>query len=206
MINLIQNTAQLILDAHNGDTNHCGQLSAPDSGYDVKKAVNLGMNWAMDNGCFKRYEPEKIIKMLKKNRDIPGCLFMTAPDVVGNHDETLLLFRAWLGTIQSYGYPVAFVIQNGATVHNVPFDSCQAIFIGGDNAFKYSQDVRDIIKEALKRGLWVHAGRVSTIRRIRYFFALGCHSFDSSGFSRFLISMVKRTKAHYIGHRQLLLV
>jgi hypothetical protein len=206
MINLIQNTAQLILNEHGGNTTYCGQLSAPDSGYDVSKAVALGMRWAMDNGCFKRYEPEKIIRMMRKNHGIAGCLFMVAPDVVQNHDETLLLFRAWLGTIQSFGYPVAFVIQNGATVHNIPWGSLDCIFIGGDNAYKYSQDVCEIIKEALKRGKWIHAGRVSTIRRIRYFRALGCHSFDSSGYSRFMRSMVSRTKAHYTNDRQLLLI
>lgn len=194
MINLIQNTAQLILDLHDGDTSVCGQLSSPKSGYDVSKASALGMRWALDNGCFLRYEPTAIIEMLRKCAGIPNCLFMVAPDVVQNHDATLCLFWQWEAIIASYGYPVAFVLQNGATVHNVPFDACDCLFIGGDNAYKYSEEVRLIVKEAKARGLWVHAGRVNTIRRIRYCASIGCDSFDGTGLVDSLSPMRQRPR------------
>lgn len=206
MINLIQHPAHSIYKVHDSKLSHCGQLITPASMYDIKATVELGMRWAADNGCFKRYEPDKIVSLLRYASGLPNCLFFVSPDVVQNHQKTLELFWQWESVIASYGYPVAFVIQDGATIETVPFDDCDAIFIAGGNPFRYTETVKEIIKEALKRKMWVHVGRVSTIQAIRYFSALGCHSFDSSGYSRFMKSKVAQHKKHYTNDRQLLLI
>lgn len=197
MINFVQNSAQLILDAHGKYKANGGVMNAPQSSYDMQKASDLGMQWVMDNNCFNNYDPAAILKLMAKNRGITGCVFMTAPDVVQDHESTLILFRAWLGTIQSYGFPVAFVLQNGATVFNVPWDSCAAVFIGGDDSFKYSLHLAQIVKEAKRRGKWVHMGRVNTIERINLCNRLKCDSFDGTCYSRFLKTYVPKHLPYY---------
>jgi hypothetical protein len=107
MINLVQKAPKDVMRLHKEYPASAGVLIAPHSMRDLS---GYNGKWAMDNACFKDYNPSKIIKMLKRYRGVKGCLFMTAPDVVANHEETLLLFRAWLGTIQSFGYPVAFAL------------------------------------------------------------------------------------------------
>lgn len=204
MLNLIQGHAPRTLAAHNGDTSLCGALYTPrGGGHHMQQAHDLGMRWALDNGCFKYYVPDEIIGMMQKFRDVPGCLFMVVPDVVGSHDETIIMFRAWLGTVQSFSYPIAFVLQNGATVDNVPYDSCDALFIGGDNEFKYSDECREIVQEGKRRGKWIHCGRVNSIRRIRYMKSIGCDSFDGTGYTRFLDATTGKHKAHYKNNRQM---
>jgi hypothetical protein len=199
VINLIQGHAPRTFAGHDGDVTVCGALYTPrGGGHHMQKAVDLGMKWALDNGCFKYYIPDEIIGMMAKFRDVSGCLFMVVPDAVGSHDETLLMFQAWLGTVQSFGYPVAFVLQNGAGVDNVPYDSCDALFIGGNNEFKYSDICRQIVQEGKRRGKWIHSGRVNSITRIRYMKSIGCDSFDGTGYTRFFDSATKSHKPHYV--------
>jgi len=141
------------------------------------------MPWALDNGCYTNYDSSAIVRMLRWFRGLPGCKFAVVPDAIGDHDATLLLFRAWIGTYRALGYPPAFVLQNGVTLVDVPWDSVDAVFVGGSTDFKYSDVVREITKEAKRRGKWVHMGRVNSARRIRYAQSIGCDSFDGSGFS-----------------------
>lgn len=164
---------------------HCtGQMSNPRSGDSMQFAIEHGLPWCLDNGCYKRYDPDAIINMLKRKRGLSGCKFAVVPDVVCDHAATRLLFNAWIGTYQAYGYPAAFVLQNGITsARDVPWDSIAAVFIGGDNAFKYSDIVRTIVQDAKSRGKWVHMGRVNTLRRIHYAISIGCDSSDGTGFA-----------------------
>jgi hypothetical protein len=203
MINFVQTSANRVHGFHGQYAEKAGLLRTPHSGHRVEKALELGMIWAMDNGCFVRYEPKNIISMMQRFRGLPHCKFMVAPDSVGNHDETLIMFRAWLGTIQSYGYPVAFVLQNGVSIETVPFGSIQAVFIGGDDAFKYSEAVREIVIEAKKRGVWVHMGRVNTINRIRYAMSIGCDSFDGTSYCIAPQINIQKHAPHYAGNRQM---
>lgn len=159
-----------------------GQMSCPFA----RNHIAPDMPWCLDNGCFNRYEPPAILRMLDKYRGIPGCVFATVPDMVGDHDATRLLFAAWLGTYQRYGYPPAFVLQDGiAGAADVPWDSLAAVFIGGSTRFKYSDTVRVIVAEAKRRGKWVHMGRVNTRKRIEYAASIDCDSTDGSRFPKF---------------------
>jgi hypothetical protein len=203
VINFVQTSADRVHGYHGIHAAHAGLLRTPHSGHRVEKAIELGMVWAMDNGCFVRYEPENIIRMMQRFRGLAGCKFMVAPDVVGSHEETLILFRAWLGTIQSYGFPVAFVLQNGVTVDSVPYDSIAAVFIGGDTAFKYSEVVREIVKEAKRRGIWVHMGRVNTFGRITYALSIGCDSIDGTSTCIAPETNIKKQAPYYTGLRQM---
>lgn len=167
--------------------------------------IGSGGVWALDNFCFKNYNPENILFMLKRYQGLKGCLFAVAPDVVQDHDSTLLLFRAWVGTYQALGYPIAFVLQNGVTLDTVPWDSIDAIFIGGDDTFKFLPNTIAIALEAKRRGKWVHFGRVNTEDRINRLFRkywhtdYGClvDSFDGTCYSMFLDTYVSKHLRFY---------
>lgn len=186
MINFVTGSAQNSYAhmARRGYGDHAGMISGPRQGNDVRHAIELGMPWCLDNDCFQSYDPDAILQMLRRFQGLSGCVFATLPDVVCDHAATRLLFSAWIGTYQRYGYPPAFVLQNGVTSDEVPWDSIRAVFIGGDDPFKFSDVVRVIVAEAKRRDHWVHMGRVNTLRRIRYAHSIGCDSTDGTGFAK----------------------
>lgn len=139
--------------------------------------------WAADNGAFVGFNEDKWRRMLRRIEGWPNCLFVVAPDVVGNWVETLSEFKRWCGLLEDF--PVAFVAQDGQPNTHVPWNSIQALFIGGSTDYKLSGAVFRLTEEALSRGKWVHMGRVNTPTRLRYAYAMGCHSVDGTGFSWF---------------------
>lgn len=203
MINFVNGPATSTYTYHGAHGAHAGMLRTPQSGNSIEHAVELGMPWALDNGCFISYDPPAIVRMLVRWRGLPGCTFAVVPDAVGDHDATMLLFRAWIGTYHALSYPPAFVLQNGVTTRAVPWDSSAAVFVGGDTAFKYSDVVREIISEAKRRGKWVHMGRVNSARRIRYAQSIGCDSFDGTGCSIAPRQRIAELLPAYTGSRQM---
>lgn len=142
-----------------------------------------GVVWCADNGCFNSatFDEDRWWAWLERNSvDAGTCKFATAPDVVGDHEATLVRSLPWLPRIRALGYPAAFVAQDGATPGTVPWDEFDALFIGGTNDFKLGPDARDLIGAALDRGKWVHCGRVNSRSRYMAFAALGCHSCDGT--------------------------
>lgn len=179
MINFLSSTKRKVLNYITNDEymDNCGLFTSPDTGYRVDKAHM----WSADNGCFKRYNPQSIIRMLEKYQSWSDtCLFIVCPDVVGDAVQTTELFYEWHTLIKSYGYPAAYVLQDGVENVNIPYSLIDAVFIGGSTPFKYSQIVIDTVAEAKQRGLWVHQGRVSSRRRIIYSKSIGCDSFDGT--------------------------
>lgn len=143
----------------------------------------------VDNGAFSAtgFEPNVFLTLLEWLKPQRGRIrFVAAPDVVGDWESTLRLFEYWQPRIrQVYPYPVAIVLQDGVTPDAIPWTYCQAVFVGGTNAFKESAEADACITAAAECGKWVHVGRVSTRRRLNHFRDLGLvDSFDSSAFSR----------------------
>jgi len=156
-----------------------GVLSSPRRFYtDVE-----GWRWAADNDAFSKWDASRYLAMLEAMRDLPPPLFVTAPDVVGNAAETLMLFRLWLPRLR--GFPVALVTQDGLRAEDVPWSDLSALFIGGSDEWKMGEQNRELVQEAKERGLWVHMGRVNGHQRIRYAKAIGCDSFDGTSMSWF---------------------
>lgn len=126
-----------------------------------------GVAWCADNGCFgkKVFNEDRWFTWLAAHPDKDHCVFATAPDVVGDHHATIARSAPWLPKIRGLGYPAAFVAQDGATPDNLPWDTFDAIFIGGTNDFKLSQTAIDICEAAKQRGKWVHVGRVNSRQR-----------------------------------------
>jgi hypothetical protein len=114
-----------------------------------------------------------------------GCLFLSAPDVVGSHALTLKRFYEWLPELRATGHPVAFVAQDGCSMESIPWDEIDALFIGGTTEFKLSPLVVGVCAEAKRRGKWLHMGRVNTAKRITFAFKCGCDSIDGSCYSLF---------------------
>lgn len=140
--------------------------------------------WAADNGRFA--QPDRWVAGdwlewaagLRRYRD--RCLFMVAPDFVGNAAATLELSLPYLPTIRQLGYPAAFVSQNGATLDMVPWELTDVLFIGGNDEWKFCDASVQLIHEARRRGKWVHNGRVNTLRRMRATAALNVDSADGT--------------------------
>lgn len=142
-----------------------------------------GVIWCADNGCFGKGYPgdEKWLAWLKKHsKDASRCLFATAPDVVGDAVATLARSRPFLPLIREMGYPAALVAQDGLEDLEVPWDEFDALFIGGSTDWKLGEAVVELVREAKRRGKYVHMGRVNSRKRFRIAEAMGCDSVDGT--------------------------
>lgn len=160
------------------DDGTVGMLHAPHMGNRRKP----GWVWAADNGCFneKTYVGDEKWFAWLTGQSPEGCLFATAPDVVGDHEATVARSLPWLERIRAAGYPAAFVMQDGATAQNVPWDAFDVAFIGGSTGWKLGREVLVLITECRIRGKPVHVGRVNSKKRFLRFAHLGCASADGT--------------------------
>jgi hypothetical protein len=142
-------------------------------------------HWAIDNGAWSGFEARPYRKLLRRCPATPSCLFVAAPDCVGDAIQTRALFNEWYEEIASMGFPIAYVLQDGQRSQDVPWNECQAVFVGGSTAYKLGRDAVRLIREAKERGKWVHMGRVNTMRRVRFAITAGVDSIDGSQFSWF---------------------
>jgi len=141
--------------------------------------------WAMDNGAFSGFDEGAYVRMLERHDAFPGCLFVSAPDVLGDAAATLMRWPFWSKMIRGCGHAPAFVLQDGITAERVPWDEVGAVFVGGSTAFKESDDVRTLMAYAKARGIWTHWGRVNGKRRYGLALKCGVDSIDGSGFSMY---------------------
>lgn len=151
----------------------------------VAREHMLGQVWAMDNDAFSAWNAERFKRGLDYYANLTGCLFVVVPDVVCDAKATMERWHEWHSYVAGYGYPLAFVAQNGQRLEDVPFDDIGTLFIGGDNEYKLGADAVRLVIEAHKRGKWVHMGRVNSQKRIRYARAIGCDSVDGTRTVRF---------------------
>jgi hypothetical protein len=143
-----------------------------------------GWPWAADNDAFSAWDERRYTAMLDAITGLPGCLFVTCPDVVGDHRATMRRFwDHWLD-LRDRGLPIAFVAQDGVSIEEVPWDEIASVFLGGTDTFKLGPCGRVIAAEARRRGHWLHMGRVNSHRRMRYAHALGCDSIDGTNWAR----------------------
>lgn len=107
----------------------------------------------------------------------PGCLFAVVPDWVNDATRTNQRWAQYHGIVRNLGLRPAYVLQNGC--ESIPA-SAGAVFVGGDTAWKLGSEARRLIAQAKARGMWVHMGRVNSLRRLRYAAQLGCDSADGT--------------------------
>lgn len=156
-----------------------GQLLTPLTAYKYWGGV-----YAIDNGAYSSgLNVNGFLSLLRKN-DKKDCLFVAVPDSVGDAKETM---KMWVrrGEWLDFGWPLAFVAQNGAEITGLPWDELDAVFIGGLDPWKDSRAAQKIVECAIDKGKHVHVGRVNTIKRYRAYSRIGAHTCDGSGVSRF---------------------
>jgi hypothetical protein len=165
---------------------HVGHLIVPKQWHMAGAQAQLVPGkWAMDNGAFSGFDEGAFVRMLERFSWEPGCLFVTAPDVVADAAATLARWSFWSRLIRGVGFAPAFVAQDGLTPERVPWEELGALFIGGSTAYKESAEVRSLCGIAKSRGIWVHWGRVNGKRRYELALKSGADSIDGTGFSMF---------------------
>lgn len=139
-----------------------------------------GRAWILDNGAFSgKYSDTTFYDFLQKMQPYrETCRMVVVPDVVGDCAATLTLYAEHAPRIRALGWPVAYVAQDGAEHHPLP--DCDALFVGGTTAWKMGTGARRIIRHAKRSGLYVHIGRVNSLRRFIHFQMLGADSCDGT--------------------------
>lgn len=148
--------------------------------------------FGIDNGCFATFYKDKYFRLLEREAEnAKYCKFVTLPDVVFNARRTLELFEHYRHDARICKFPKALVIQNGQENLPIPWHLIDAIFVGGDDRFKMSQDVLQIVQCAQRLDKWVHIGRINDPDRWQHFAEMGCDSCDGTGASQFSLSRWK---------------
>lgn len=166
---------------------HLGRLVQPRHYSSIEVTAAAGVPWAADNDAFNGWDADveaRFLTMLGRLTGLPGCLFVTAPDVVADAAETCRRFERWAPIIHDAGLPVGFVLQDGIQDLGVPWTDLDCVFVGGSTEFKLGEVAAACVREANQRGKWAHMGRVNTMRRVRYAASIGCDSFDGTTFSK----------------------
>lgn len=155
---------------------------------------------AVDNGVFAKgdaWDADTFLHMLD-GMQIDGVRprWVLVPDVVADREQTLAKWQEWAPRLRRYyGWPLAFAVQDGMTVEDVPADA-DVVFVGGSTRWKW-QTV----------ALWcahfprVHVGRVNTERRLWQCARLGAESCDGTGWFRDVGGKQAQGLRNYL-HRQ----
>ena len=149
---------------------YAGFLASPAT-YGIPQGIKAGATWAGDNGCFSSaYTSPAFWDFLV--RFIPyraRCLFVVAPDVVGDCWATMDRWTFWWPQIKFREYPVAFVGQDNQPPDLIPWHILDCYFVGGTDAWKDSSMSLAIVSKARDFGKRVHIGRANTRPRLEAF-------------------------------------
>jgi hypothetical protein len=157
-----------------------GQLRTPLTAYALSDKV-----YGLDNGCFSKFEKKKwrrLVAEAKEQELISQPKFVCSPDIVGDARRTLELFDQFYDEISPL--PVCLVLQDGIGDFSIDWDRVDAVFVGGSDAFKVSNEAFNACKAAKMLDKWVHVGRVNTAQRVSNWMGLA-DSIDGSGISKY---------------------
>jgi hypothetical protein len=171
------------------DQPNIGRLLSPRQYSRASDTADSGRPWAADNDAFLAWDEGRYFEMLDTIQGLPGCLFVTAPDVVGDAAATDRLYPKWADQIAARCLPVGYVAQDGCK--NFPMTAA-ALFIGGTTEFKLSVEAANLARDAKWRGKWVHMGRVNTWRRLEYAKSIGVDSVDGTSLSMYTDTWLPR--------------
>jgi len=105
-------------------------------------------------------------------------LWALVPDVVGSRSGTIEDWAKYAPILKTYGWTLAFAVQDGMRAEDVPADA-EVVFVGGSTEWKwrtYQMWCREFPH--------VHIGRVNTYRRLWDCHDAGAKSCDGTGFVR----------------------
>lgn len=150
------------------DPLHYGWLLSPARTMTIQGMY--GLHYAVDNEVFtNRFEPGRFRRALERIKEAHGtddCLFVVAPDVVGDARATLARFPEWAAELSEMGYPVALAAQDGLEDLDVPWSEFDALFVGGTTEWKMSERAAALMHEAREQGKHLHVGRVNSWLRV----------------------------------------
>jgi hypothetical protein len=139
--------------------------------------------YALDNGAFSchihgtPFDDEHFIKHCDRYSQYRyQPLWVAVPDVVCDAKATIANWKYWSGRIEDrYGWPLAFVVQDGMHVCDVPAKA-DLIFVGGSPEWKMT--TLHYWCERVKR---VHVGRINTWQGLWAAHNAGAESVDGTG-------------------------
>lgn len=138
--------------------------------------------YILDNGAYTYFDEPKWLRMTAKGINDEHCKGIVMPDVVGDWTRTLFqfeMYKRWVPLEKRF-----IVLQDGCMWETIPWEQISGVFLGGTDAYKYSNEAYACLHEARRLDKWVHVGRVNTPYRVVYFDGL-VDSVDGSGISRF---------------------
>jgi hypothetical protein len=124
--------------------------------------------WAADTGCFSqpaKHDNDYYLDWLDK-KPRQTCLFATAPDKVADMEATYELAMPMLRELRELGFNACLVAQDGIEHSRIPWQSFDALFMGGSLPWKLGPVCYEIGIEAKLRGKYLHWGRVNSLRRL----------------------------------------
>jgi hypothetical protein len=175
--------------------------------FDRELALYL-CGFAIDNGAYTchlhktEFPEERFLELC--NLFGNGADWIAIPDVVADGKKTLDILPIWLDKIKKHtsNTNLLLVWQDGMTLEDItPFlKQGIGVFIGGTTEGKL-KNMYWICKICKKYKVLCHVGRVNTYKRIKLCKNAGAISFDGSGWSRFICTMMHLEKI--ITERQL---
>ena len=154
-----------------------GQLRTPLTAYALSGKV-----YGLDNGCFSKFNKKTWRRLVAEAKESEYPKFVCAPDIVGDARRTLELFNQFYDEISPL--PVCLVLQDGIGDFSIDWNRVDAVFVGGSDAFKVSNEAINACKVAKMLDKWVHVGRVNTAQRVSNWIGLA-DSIDGSGISKY---------------------
>ena len=147
-----------------------GMLIQPGTSASIRQHIGAFEYYAADNGCFAKGDDFDAEAWIAWVATLPRetCLFVVAPDVVGDAAATWARSEPWLARIKDLGFPAALVAQDGIEDTEIEWDAFDCLFIGGSTEWKLSDAVVELVAEAKRRGKWTHVGRVNSWKRMSW--------------------------------------
>jgi hypothetical protein len=103
------------------------------------------------------------------------------PDRPYSHDLTMDRWHTYAPAVRARSQaPLAFAIQDGATVDTVPWDEFEVAFLAGSTGWKCGEPAYEMALAARSRDKWVHMGRVNSWDRLDWASRIGCDSADGT--------------------------
>jgi len=135
--------------------------------------------YALDNGAFAGFDEGAWVALLRwAALSGQAPLWVVVPDVVGDRDGTLERWEQYAPVAAKFGWPLAFVAQDGMAFEDVPEDA-EVVFIGGTTDWKLAA-----LRPWCERFSRVHVGRVNTLDRLLLCHRAGAESCDGTGWGR----------------------
>jgi hypothetical protein len=175
------NTGKMVRDLARKYPGRIASLMSPGG----QRAPIDGCGLAFDNACFGAFKNgtewdfRKWMKMM--DWAVSGShnpMWALCPDSVGDITGTLNRWDEFYWITASYGWPVAFAVQDGMRKEHVP-KNASVVFIGGSTDWKW-----ETLRYWCDHFSHVHVGRVNTYRRLWQSHDAGAKSIDGTGWPR----------------------